>query len=85
MSQWIDTGYGTERLDLGIVTIAVFYAVVAKGDPTGYQYRYGSFTSRKLYTTMDEAKTAAIESVDIRLAAARREIKDMRVAHVNPD
>jgi len=83
MAQWTKGMYGTERLDLGIITIAVSYAMVERGAPTGYQYRYGSFTSKKLYATSDEAKAAAIQSVDVRLAAARREIAEMRIAGVS--
>ena len=77
MAQWIDAGYGVEKLDLGIVTISVAYAMVTQGEPTGYEYRYGDFRSKKRYPTMDEAKAAAIKSVDIRLAAARRTIEEM--------
>ena len=84
MAQWIDAGYGYERLDLGIVTISVGYAMVARDEPAGYSYSYGNFRSKKLYASIDEAKTAAIASVDIRLAAARREIDDMRKAQANP-
>jgi hypothetical protein len=84
MAQWIDVRYGIERLDLGIVVISVYWAMVAKDEPNGYQYSYGGFKSNKLYKTMDEAKAAAIQSVDIRLAAARREIAEMRTGQVNP-
>ncbi len=79
MAQWIDAGYSFEKLNLGIVQISVGWASVPKGEPTGYTYSYGNFKSKKLYSTMDEAKAAAIDSVDVRLANARREIADMRV------
>jgi hypothetical protein len=77
-AQWIDAGYGYEKLDLGIVIVSVGWASVPKGDPTGYDYRFGNYKSKRLYKTMDEAKEAALTSLDTKLAAARNSIEQLR-------
>lgn len=82
MAQWIDVGYGVEKLELGIVTIQVYWAIVAKGEPTGYQYSFGPYKSKRRYSSMDEAKEAALTNVDKRLEDARREITTVRVVRI---
>lgn len=68
--EWQDSGYSVEKLDLGIVSISVYWALVSKGEPTGYQYSFGNYKSKRLYPTKDEAKTAAINAVQVRLTQA---------------
>lgn len=70
MPKWIDNQYNSEVLDLGIVKVLVYWESVAKDEPTGYRYRYGDFKSTTLYSSMDQAKQAAIKSAHKRLLNA---------------
>lgn len=68
---WKDAGYGVEKLDLaGIVTVSVYYAMVTKGEQSGYEFSYSGFKSKRRYASMDEAKAAAIKAVAARLEKA---------------
>ena len=65
IAEWTEN-YGVEKLDLGIVTVSVAYAM----NGNGYQYSYGYFKSSKRYPSMDEAKAAALTSIRKRLTQA---------------
>lgn len=71
MTTWEEGKYNSDSLDLGIVKVQVWWdSGVSRGDPTGYKFSYGAFRSKGLYSSMDEAKTAAIRSVRKRLTEA---------------
>ena len=64
-TQWTEQ-YGVAKLDIGIVTVSVAYAM----NGNGYQYSFGYFKSSRLYPSMEEAKSAALTSVRKRLMQA---------------
>ncbi len=71
MPEWKDTQYNGAQLDLGIVTVAVFWdSMVSKGTPTGYKFRYANMQSNRYWDSMDEAKVAAVYAVRKRLQEA---------------
>lgn len=68
--KWVDGRYNSSSADLGIIQLNVMWAMVERGAPGGYEYRYGNVKSKRLYPSMEAAQLAAEKSVRNRLITA---------------